>query len=280
MKAFLSFFVLMTLWVPAKASAPRDTVVSERVYTREFLDTVNLKRRFIMNDYTSVGVQWGYSLSRMTFNPPRNGQTLLPSPKNFGITYTRYCKMFGYMPYFGFQAGLFYGQDGFRTKSAADEETGSRYNIEGIYETVYDYVEVPMLALFHVDSGIFRIEANLGPYGAYRLSVSRSGDETLADEFKDSFRDYDRRIDYGIRGGLGVAFLFDPVEFHIGGQVRYGFSSTCKPDYYSEYYYRYAQPFDIIISAGVQFQLTKRSGKTRAFLRREAMEIVKGESEK
>ena len=46
------------------------------------------------------------------------------------------------------------------------------------------------------------------------------------------------------------------------------------PDYHSEYYYRFAYPSDIIISAGIHVQLTKRTGKTKAELRKEAKSSV------
>ena len=58
------------------------------------------------------------------------------------------------------------------------------------------------------------------------------------------------------------------------GQLRYSWSSLYEPDYASEYYYRFAYPLDIVITAGIYFQLTKRSGKSRAALRREAYDSV------
>ena len=44
------------------------------------------------------------------------------------------------------------------------------------------------------------------------------------------------------------------------------------PDYYSKYYYRYAYPSNIVISLGLHFQLSKRTGKTRHQLKMEARE--------
>ena len=44
----------------------------------------------------------------------------------------------------------------------------------------------------------------------------------------------------------------------------------------SPYYYRYAYPMDAIVTVGVHFQLTKRSGKTSQALRQEAKRIVYG----
>ena len=51
---------------------------------------------------------------------------------------------------------------------------------------------------------------------------------------------------------------------------KYGMSSLYKPDYYSEYYYRYAYPSNFIFSVSLHFQITKRIGKTSHELKREA----------
>ncbi len=285
MKNILTYTVLPLLAMlvfsgrSSASSRPDSLVVSgqvseERVteYTKEYLDTVNLKRKIVMNNYSTIGFQYGVSVNQMMFTPSKDQTTFL-APVNFGITFTHYEKMFGYMPYFGFQVGLFYGQDGYKTKE--DKETGIRDDVDGAYEAVYEYIEVPMLAIFHVDIVNFRIMANLGIYGAYRLGVEREGDpDTFDTEYADKFYDYDKRLDYGIKGGMGFALVFDPIEFHVTVQARYGFSSIYEPDYYSEYYYRYAHPFDIVISAGVHFQLTKRYGRTKSSLKREAKQLV------
>ena len=70
--------------------------------------------------------------------------------------------------------------------------------------------------------------------------------------------------------------MFDPVEIHFNALFRWSWSSLNEPNYLSKYYYRYTYPMDIIATVGVHFQLTKRSGKTSAQLRREAREIVYG----
>ena len=70
--------------------------------------------------------------------------------------------------------------------------------------------------------------------------------------------------------------MFDPVEIHINALVRWSWSSLYDPDYASPYYYRYAYPMDGILTVGVHFQLTKRSGKTSQALRQEARAIVYG----
>ena len=44
----------------------------------------------------------------------------------------------------------------------------------------------------------------------------------------------------------------------------------------SKYYYRFAYPFDFMVTAGLYFQLTKRTGKGKTQLRKEAYDAVYG----
>ena len=55
---------------------------------------------------------------------------------------------------------------------------------------------------------------------------------------------------------------------------KHAFASLYDPDHYSQYYYRFAYPSSLVVSAGVHFQLTKRSGKTKASLKKEAKDMV------
>ena len=91
-----------------------------------------------------------------------------------------------------------------------------------------------------------------------------------------SFLKTDNRFDYGIKGGLGFGLVFDPIELHIQAMYKHSLSSLYEPDHNSQYYYRYAYPSNIIISAGVHFQLTKRTGQTKHNLKKTAKEIVYG----
>ena len=254
-------------------SLPEDTlsVGLEPVYSDEYLDTVDIKKKKVINDYSMIGVQYGIALNQMRFNPTKK-QGMLMTPLNIGVMYTRYGKMFGYMPYFGFQTGLFYGQDGYVFKK--DKETGEyTETVDGATKATYSYLEVPMLAHLHVDVWHLKLIVNGGFYGAYRTSVEREG-ERLDPEFTNKFHDYDRHFDYGIKGGAGIGLVLDPIEFHITATYRASLGTLYDPDYNSEYYYRFAYPSDIIISAGIHVQLTKRTGKTRAELRKEAKSSV------
>ena len=81
----------------------------------------------------------------------------------------------------------------------------------------------------------------------------------------------------GLQGGLGLGLMLDPLEFHLGVQVKWGWSSFYPPDKFSPFYYNYIYPLDGAITFGVYYQLTKRHGHTRSSLRRMARQYVKDE---
>ncbi len=246
------------------------------VYTDSYLDTVTVERVFKLNDYSLLGVEYGVSFSRMSFNPPQT-QTNLFSPNTFGIFYTRYGKMFNYLPYFGFKVGFRYSHEGYKFKENKDTKT--TYNIEGATEAIMDVAEIPLMAHLHLDGLHYKIMADLGIYGGYRLNIKRTGD-AVDESIANSFKDTDRRFDYGICGGVGFGLVFDPVEFHINVNVRYSWGTIYDPDYVSKDYYRFAYPFDIMATAGVYFQLTRRTGRSKAQLRREAYDQVYNPTQK
>lgn len=257
-------------------AASLDSIDLVPLFSDEYLDTVKMKKAKSINDYTMIGVQYGVSLSQMRFNPTKR-QGMLILPCNFGITYTRYGKMFGYMPYFGFQTGVLFGQDGYVFKK--NKETGD-YNesVDGATKAVYSYAEVPLLAHLHIDVWHLKLIVNLGLYAAYRLEVEREG-ERLDPQYANTFYDYDRRFDYGAKAGAGIGLILDPIEFHIQATYRASLGSLYRPNYYSEYYYRFAYPSDILITAGIHIQLTKRTGKTKAALKKEAKALIYNDQE-
>lgn len=239
-------------------------------YSDIYLDTVQVNRVFEINDYSMIGVEYGVSFSRMSFNPPYT-QSSLFSPNTFGIFYTRYGKMFAYLPYFGLKVGLRYSHEGYKFKENKDTQIVP--NIEGATQAVMDVVEVPFMAHLHMDGLHYKVMADAGIYGGYRLNIKRTGDH-VDEAILNSFKDTDRRFDYGICGGIGFGLVFDPLEFHINANVRYSWGTIYDPDYYSKDYYRFAYPFDVMVTAGVYFQLTRRTGRGKAQLRREAYRQV------
>lgn len=227
-----------------------------------------------INDYELIGVNYGVSLSRMSFNPAQK-QSSVFSPMYVSVTFTKYMKMFQYMPFFGWQLGLAYGSEGYRFRK--NKETGTTYMVEGATEARFKIVEMPFLLHMHFDSDVVKFMANIGMYAGYRLGIERTG-PSVTDGLQNAFADYDKRWDYGLQGGAGIGFIFDPFEFHLNASLRYSWSSIYAPDsspsIYNQYYYRFAYPFDIMFTAGIHFQLSRRTGWTGRKLKAKAREIV------
>ena len=248
--------------------------------TDEFLDSYEIKKKLVLNDYSMIGIQGGVGLSQVMWNP-KYRQDMILLPVNFGVLYTKYGRMFGYMPYFGFQIGLMYAQEGYQFKSDKDDPDRIPNTIQGADKAVYDVVEMPLLSHIHFDMWRMKIIANIGFYAGYRLKIHRfpyGGEFTnpAYAETENAFLETDRRWDYGIKGGLGFGLVFDPIEIHIKAMYKHSLSSLYNPDYASKYYYRYAYPSNIVISAGLHFQLTKRTGKTKSDLKKQAKDLVYG----
>ena len=244
--------------------------------TNEFLDTVTVKKALVVNDYSLIGIQYGAGVSRVMWNPPQE-QKMLFSPVNIGVTYTKYGQMFA-MPFFAFKGGLFYTKEGYEFEY--NEEYDYTYKIEGAEKAIYEVIEVPLLFQFHYDTWNFKFLVEVGCYGGYRMGIQRFPGKTgnVSPELEFGFKDTDIRIDYGIKGGAGIALVFDPLEFHITAAYKHSLSSLYTPDHNSQYYYRFAYPTNIIISAGVHFQLSKRTGKTKAELKKQAKTMVYGDT--
>ena len=210
------------------------------------LDTVRIKRAFVVNDYSSIGVEAGVPFNNMLFNPPKS-TSFTANGYAVELIYTHYSKLFGYMPYFGYQIGLTHTTGGFRFKEV-EEKDGSITipHLDGFKAANWKVVEAPFLMVFHVDAAHFKIMARVGMYVGYRYDVNRTIHDRYVEtgasflgydvyKYKDEWRDFDRRYDYGLKGGAGFAYVLDPFEFHFNASVKYGWSSLYKPDYASQY---------------------------------------------
>ena len=252
-------------------------------YTAEFLDTLDLNRYGgdKINDYSLIGANYGVTFSGIYFNPYKMGADIIFNPTYFSLMYTHYEKMFNYLPYFGLTLGFSYSHSGCRFTD--DPDTGyPRGFIDGATYESMETVEIPAMMQMHVDTYPFKVLIDLGGYVGYRMSVTRSG-IWLDEEYENKFRDYERRFDYGLIGGAGVGFMFDPVEIHLNILGRWSLQNLYEPDYensvfhpFNTYYYRYANPIDVSVTLGVYFQLTKRTGRTNRQLKQEARDIVYG----
>jgi len=270
MKRFLIFTFIILISFPG-FSRKKDSVK----FSNEYLDTVKIDKAKALNNYFMVGFNYGVSLSQMNYQPEKHGRFYRFSPQYASLMFTHYEKMFDYIPYFGFSFGAAYGHEGFTWKP---DEEGYVVVVDGASDCDITVVEIPALAQIHIDAVNFKMMINAGIYGGYRLSISRSG-PGLDPQFATKFHDYENRWDYGLQGGVGFGYMFDPIELHIGALVRYSWSSLYQPNSYQtepakSYMFRYAYPFDIMITAGIHFQLTKRSGKTTRAIKKEAKSIV------
>lgn len=271
----LSLLLLFAPCTPAGAQDRRDvTVTVEEEYSDQYLDSLDIGKSLPINDYFLLGVQFGGGLHWMDFNPTKRQGRLL-SVGDFGATVTFHNKMFGMMPYFGIQAGLFYGHDGYVFKQNDEGEYSS--HVDGAVTATYDLAWAELLSHFHADIWRIKLLAEVGPFLGYRLAIHREGPWMDAD-FSDAFHDYERRWDFGLKAGVGIGVILDPFEVHIKAGYKWGWSSLYEPDYNSPYYYRFAYPSDILVSVGIHYQLTKRTGKTTHQLRREARDLVYGKT--
>ncbi len=251
------------------------------IYTPEYLDTVNVNRVSGLNDYFMIGANYGVTFSTVYFNPTKMGADIKFQPTYFSLMFTHYEKMFNYLPYFGLTMGVSYWHSGVRFNDNPDTGYPLGY-IDGATDVTMETVELPAMMQMHFDSAPVKVLANLGGYIGYRLSIERSG-IWLDEEYTNKFRDYEYRFDYGLVGGAGLGFMFDPVEIHLNLLGRWSLQNLYQPDYYNEtfhpyntYFYRYANPIDISLTIGVYFQLTKRTGKTTKQIKQEARDIVYG----
>lgn len=250
--------------------------------TNSYLDSVklNIARP---NDYWMIGVFGGASAQYGYFNPSRLVRWQLQYPV-FGFSVVRHYTMFGIFPNMGLEFGAQLNYEGYEFKK--NGETGSRFTESGAYKALITVPEGFFLSHFHLDIGEhFKIMAKLGLYGGYRLKIHRILDEGFEEsetyqQYVDSFRDYDRRLTYGVAAGVGLGLMFSPFEFHLMVNGKWGWSSFWKPDYASPYYYRFAYPLDAGLTFGVYYQLTPRYGHTRAQLRKLARKLMAEEQNK
>ena len=227
----------------------------------------------LINDYTLIGVNYGVSIATMYYSPARHNRAFVISPNYVSVTFTKFSKMFDKLPYFALVVGVAHGYEGFAFEK--DPETGLSQDVDGAEQAKIEVFEIPALAQIHADFYPGKLMANVGVYGGWRKSISRSGPR-LDPDYTDAFRPYEHQFVYGLQGGIGFGLMLDPVEIHLNALIRWSWSSLYDPDYASPYYYRYAYPMDAIVTLGVHFQLTKRSGKTSQALRQEAKAIVYG----
>ena len=246
------------------------------------IDTTFVKRYTMLNDYSTIAIQYGANLASASYNPSREISSVF-LPVDVGILYTRYCKLFGYMPYFAFQAGVFYSQQAF--KFPVDKETGRpSFSLLGAYSYKMPVIEVPFNAMFHYDFWKMKLMVHIGFFAGYRLGIHREYNELQCPdyderrEWQDKFHPNERRFIYGLQGGVGLGFSFEPIEIEIFGRYKYGLSYLYKPnistatfvegEHNSNYYYTWLNTTNIVVGIGVHYQLSRSHGSTKRELRK------------
>ena len=89
-KLITAILILLTsIRLDAQTQLLPDGLTVEK-YTNEFLDTLNVKKNLVINDYSMFGVTYGVNLSRVTWNPRQNQDLLLiPIPDTATQSTTR-----------------------------------------------------------------------------------------------------------------------------------------------------------------------------------------------
>ena len=255
--------------------------------TNEWLDATPLPKKARINDYWIVGVHGGVSLQYGYYNPPRQTR-FYPNLPVWGVSITRFATMMNTFPNLGMEVGFQHNYEGYNFKEyevdGIDGKDTYRQDIDGYHEAYMEVPEVFVLTHGHIDMGQYvKINIKAGMYGGYRMNIHRIHDNEYSvyhdPAIANEFRDTDNRWSYGVQGGLGFGLMFDPIEVHLGVQVKWGWSSFYKPDVVSPYYYRFAYPLDGAVTLGVYYQLSKRRGHTRPALRRLAREYLEQEKE-
>lgn len=259
--------------------------------TDEYLDNASLPKKNRINDYWIVGVHGGVSLEHGYFNPPQQVH-LHPRLPVYGFSVTRFATMMNTFPNLGMEFGFQHNYEGYKFKEyeRIDPSTGepflTRSNIDGYQEAYMEVPEVFILTHGHLDMGRYvKINIKGGMFAGYRMNITRIHDTSYDRPdnppfdytYAHSFQNTDNRWSYGLQGGVGLGLMLDPLEFHLGVQIKWGMSPFFPPDKYSPYSYRYIYPLDGAVTFGVYYQLTKRHGHTRSSLRNMARQYVKEE---
>jgi hypothetical protein len=258
--------------------------------TDEYLDNASLPEKSRINDYWIVGVHGGVSFEHGYYNPSRQVSFYHHMPV-YGFSITRFATMMNTFPNLGMEIGFQHNYEGyyfkeFEVNAGTDRAFFTRSEIDGYQEAYMEVPEVFVLTHGHLDMGRYvKINIKGGVYAGYRMNITRIHDTSYDSPdnppfdytYAHSFMDTDNRWSYGIQGGLGLGLMLDPVEFHVGVQIKWGWSPFCPPDKYNQFSYRYAYPLDGAVTFGVYYQLTKRRGHTRSSLRSMARQYVKEE---
>ena len=266
--------------------------------TDTYLDSTGTGFDRIINDYLLVGFHGGVVFNNTLFNPTWTTQFDMHAPV-YGASLILHGKLFGFMPYFGLELGIQHTYEGYHF---AENKNKQINRLEGVEQMVMEVWEVPLLMSGHADLGeTFKLLGKVGIFGGYRMNVERTGPynelsvyDTMKDgttyypsDYDHSFRDFDYRWTYGLEGGVGFGIMLAPFEIHINALAKWGWGSYFEPDYVERFSYvedkqkylwrRFGYPLDVMLTAGIYYQVTPRRGYSRHQLKKIAKQIVYGE---
>lgn len=179
-----------------------------------------------------LGIRYSYAMTGVHFTPDLK-QKGVNTPLNFAILYTYYHPLWEVWSYFGIQTGVKYGQQGFTTG----------YNLDDMDQTI-STIEIPFVTQLKFDiKNILRIMVHVGPFAGYRLTTTKAS----------GFDCFDRRIDYGVLGGGGIAIRVHPIEFHIEASYQYSLSWLYHPEKFSSSWWLYSYPHQLSFSFGIHY---------------------------
>ncbi len=182
------------------------------------------------NAQVGIGVKGGLNLSKLTIKE-ENGLTnsFLPGGAG-GLVFN-----FKANDLFSLQPELLYSSQGTHLKTSLFGDFSSKLST--------NYFQLPVLAKLSFGSENVRAFVNVGPYAAYLMSaktkISAMGqeEEVKVDFSEPSVKESANRFDFGIAGGLGVAFKVGPGDLFVEGRYNLGLldinkgEDTKLPDY-------------------------------------------------
>ncbi len=183
-----------------------------------------------------LGVKYDFSFTGVMMTPDM-GIKSINSPVNLAVLYTYYHPLWSVIDIFGIQTGVRYTKYGF---------VNDEYAFENFEQTV-SVIELPLISAFHIDIGEhFRILLSIGPFLGYRFATTK----------ENGFDCFDNRIDYGVQGGAGLAYILGKrIEFHLEGTFHYSLSMLYHPERMSSVAWMYSYPWQASISMGIHVKL-------------------------
>ena len=222
-------FLILILLLAAGTAAAQDNFIFDMPDDFSALDTVARPKKY--KSIHMIGVSYTVNWSGV-MSSPKIGQERIWTFRNYGVSYTYYHAMWDHLFNFGVTLGAKHGYEGYTSPYTGYGET-------------CEVLEFPLLSQFKIDFSRLRLLINIGPYYGYRLSTDKEG----------GFDQYDQRHDYGVIGGVGLAIVFKPLELHIEGNYKYAFASMYHTNKYSDLYWLFTYPQNIMISASLHVHL-------------------------